>query len=212
MKLVYITMSLLCLLFFKADAQRINSYFNIDNYTHTVNYDHYKAVFYVQRPEIGAGNIKSDRKYAWFGGNQIRYTQGGYSGKLLDGVYNEFYDTKGLKTQGVFDMGLKTGKWKSWGEDGVLDSIVNYANGKANGRFEKYDNEGILLERGIYRNGQLNGKLEKRVSADSIQVVRYKKGKVIAYQPSKAVKITRWLKSIFKKDKKPSKKGAKSNN
>jgi len=203
MKLIYITMLQLCLLFFKADAQRIKSYFNVDNYTHTVNYDHYKAVFYVQRPEIGAGNVKSDRKYAWFSGNQIRYTQGGYSGKLLDGVYNEFYDTKGLKTQGLYQMGLKTGNWKSWGEDGKLDSIIHYSSGKANGRFEKYDQEGVLLERGKYQDGQLNGKLEKRISADSIQAINYKKGKVVAYTPSKAVKITRWLKSIFtKKDQK----------
>ncbi|MEH3112259.1 toxin-antitoxin system YwqK family antitoxin [Pedobacter terrae] len=202
MKLVYITMLLLCMLFFKADAQRITSYFNVDHYTHTVNYDHYKAVFYVQKPETGLGNMKSDRSYAWFSGNQIRYTQGGYSGKLLDGIYNEFYDTKGLKTQGLYEMGLKTGKWKNWGEDGKLDSIVNYSSGKANGRFEKYDQDGILLERGKYCDGLLNGKLEKRMSADSIQVISYKKGKVMAYQPSRAVKITRWLKSIFKKDKK----------
>ncbi|MFC1226708.1 toxin-antitoxin system YwqK family antitoxin [Pedobacter sp. BG31] len=202
MKLVYITLLLLSMLFFKADAQGIKSYFNVSHYTHTVNYDHYKAVFYVQRPEIGLGTIKSDRNYAWYSGNQIRYTQGGYSGKLLDGVYNEFYDTKGLKTQGLYQMGLKTGKWKNWGEDGKLDSIINYSSGKANGKFEKYDQEGALSERGTYRDGQLNGKLEKRISADSIQVVRYKKGKVMAYQPNKAVKITRWLKSIFKKDKK----------
>lgn len=203
MKFIYLIVLAPCLFFLRADAQNLKSYFNVDNYTHTVNYDHYKAVFYVQRPELGAGNIKSGRKYAWFSGNQIRWTQGGYSGRLLDGIYNEFYDTKGLKTQGTFEMGLKTGKWKNWGEDGILDSIVNYSSGNANGRFEKYDQEGILSERGSYRNGQLDGKLEKRVSADSIQVIRYKKGKVVAYQPNKAVKITRWLKSIFtKKDQK----------
>ncbi|MDQ0638303.1 antitoxin component YwqK of YwqJK toxin-antitoxin module [Pedobacter sp. W3I1] len=204
MRIIYITVLQLCLLFLQADAQRIKSYFDADNYNHTINYDHYKAVFYVQRPETGSGNIKSDRKYAWFSGNQIRYTQGGYSGKLLNGIYNEFYDTKGLKTQGLFEMGLKSGKWKSWGEDGVLDSIVNYSSGKPNGKFEKYDQEGVLLERGSYRDGQLNGKLEKRIGTDSIQVTRYKRGKVVAYKPGKAVKITRWLKSIFtKKDKKP---------
>lgn len=202
MKLVYTTIFFLCLLFFKADAQRIKSYFNVEHYTHTVNYDHYKAVFYVQKPETGLGNIKYDRNYAWFSGNQIRYTQGGYSGKLLDGGYNEFYDTKGLKTQGLYQMGLKTGKWKNWGEDGKLDSVINYSSGKANGRFEKYDQDGVLSERGKYRDGLLNGKLEKRVNADSIQVIRYKKGKIVASHPSKAVKITRWLKSIFKKDKK----------
>lgn len=202
MKLVSIMMFLLCMLFFKADAQRINSYFNVDHYTHTVNYDHYKAVFYVQRPEIGTDHLKSDRNYAWFSGNQIRYTQGGYSGKLLDGMYNEFYDTKGLKTQGWYQMGLKTGNWKNWGEDGKLDSIIHYASGKPNGRFEKYDQEGILVERGKYHNGLINGKMEKRVNADSIQIIRYKKGKIVAYQPSKAVKITRWLKSVFKKEKK----------
>jgi hypothetical protein len=204
MKFIYITVLQLCLLFLQADAQRIKSYFDVDNYSHTINFGHYKAVFYVQRQEMRSGNIKSDLKYAWFSGNQIRYTQGGYSGKLLNGIYNEFYESKGLKTQGIFEMGLKSGKWKSWGEDGVLDSIVNYSSGKPNGKFEKYDQEGILLERGNYSNGQLNGKLEKRMGADSIQLTRYKKGKVIAYQPDKAVKITRWLKSIFtNKDKKP---------
>lgn len=203
MKFIYITVLQLCLLFLQAGAQRIKSYFNVDNYTHTVNYDHYKAVFYVQRQENGSGDIKPDRKYAWFSGNQIRYTQGGYSGKMLNGIYNEFYGTKGLKTQGIFEMGLKSGKWKSWGEDGILDSIVNYSSGKPNGKFEKYDQEGVLQERGKYYDGQLNGKLEKWISAESIQVIRYKKGRVMAYQPSKAVKITKWLKSIFKKDKKP---------
>jgi len=68
--------------------------------------------------------------YFWYYAGGIHSTQGGYSGKLLDGSYNEYYLSKALKQQGTFKKGLKNGKWKSWSEDGSLKEDILWKNGK----------------------------------------------------------------------------------
>jgi antitoxin component YwqK of YwqJK toxin-antitoxin module len=68
--------------------------------------------------------------YFWYYAGSILSTQGGYSGKLLDGSYNEYYLSKALKQQGTFKKGLKNGSWKSWNEDGVLKEDILWKNGK----------------------------------------------------------------------------------
>lgn len=180
-------------------AQRMQNYFDADSYTHTISFEGYKAVFRLQSPQKSPQAIDMEVKYAWFSGNRINWTQGGYSGKLLHGLYTEFYPDKTLKTQGYFDMGLKIGEWKSWNEKGLPDSVVNYSNGKLSGHFQRYDKQGQLLEKGKYRKGLINGKLERRISADSVVVTRYKNGKISQEKPSK---IKAWVKKIFRKDKK----------
>lgn len=199
MRFLYITLLLLPMCTFVARAQRMRNYFDADSYTHTISFEGYKAVFRLQSPDKSPQAIGMDVKYAWFSGNRINWTQGGYSGKLLDGPYSEFYENKALKTQGYFDMGLKSGEWKSWNEKGLPDSVANYSNGKLSGRFERYDASGGLLVKGKYRKGLINGKLERRVSADSVLVTRYKNGKI---SPEKPSKIKAWVKKIFRKDKK----------
>lgn len=182
-----------------ARAQRMRNYFDANSYTHTISFEGYKAVFRLQSPDKSPQGIGMDVKYAWFSGNRINWTQGGYSGKLLDGPYSEFYGNKALKTQGSFDMGLKSGEWKSWTEKGLPDSVVNYSHGKLSGRFERYDASGGLLVKGKYHKGLVHGKLERRVSADSVLITSYKDGKVSLEKPSK---IKAWVKKIFGKDKK----------
>src|SRR5882757_6884108 len=59
------------------------------------------------KPVKSEPSLEPDRFYNWYSSNQIKQTQGGYSGKLLNGQYNEFYLNKSLKTQGNFDRGLK---------------------------------------------------------------------------------------------------------
>ena len=74
--------------------------------------------------EIKAPNkkvhAKQDLFYAWYQANAIHSTQGGYSGKLLNGQYTEYYPNKNLKEQGIYKNGLKTGNWRDWKEDGTL--------------------------------------------------------------------------------------------
>ncbi len=72
---------------------------------------------------------KSNLIYYWYYANSIHSTQGGFSGKLLDGQYSEFYPSKNLKEQGFFKKGLKQGVWKSWNEDGTLKEQTKWKNG-----------------------------------------------------------------------------------
>src|SRR4051812_435661 len=55
---------------------------------------------------------RTDRSYYWYGSNAVHITQGGYSGKLLHGKYQEYYPDKSLREQGEFQKGLKEGTWK----------------------------------------------------------------------------------------------------
>lgn len=199
MKFLYFTLLGLLACCLPSSAQRFHDYFDPENYNHTLTYDGFKAVFHLQSPGKSPGAIESGVKYAWFSGNKIAWTQGGYSGKLLDGPYTEFYQNKTLKTKGSFDMGLRKGEWRSWTEQGVLDSVVNYSNGVLNGYFERYNLDGSPKESGKYRKGLLDGKLERHISKDSVQVLKYDKGKISLQRPSK---IKAWIKRFFKKHKK----------
>ena len=182
------------LVFFAADSQGIRSYFDAEAYAHTINHDLYKTVFHVMPYGEQATKVRFNRHYAWFGGNQIHFTQGGFSGRLLDGAYMEHFNEKGLKLQGTYKKGLMDGEWKAWRTDGSLDSILFYSSGIPNGKFERYDAAGVLMEYGKYKNGKLNGKITRWVARDSMQIVRYKNGKLYSKRPSKAVMIlNKWL-------------------
>ncbi len=81
------------------------------------------------KPVSSPPNVHSDRLYFWYAANKIHSTEGGFSGRLLNGSYNEFYPDKNLREQGNFKKGLKDGVWKSWDEDGTLDSSSKWKNG-----------------------------------------------------------------------------------
>jgi antitoxin component YwqK of YwqJK toxin-antitoxin module len=72
---------------------------------------------------------KANLFYYWYEANAIHSTQGGFSGKLLNGQYNEYYPNKNLKVQGGFKKGLKNGEWKSWNVDGTLTEVTTWKNG-----------------------------------------------------------------------------------
>lgn len=117
--------------------------------------------------------------YSWYAANQINTTQGGYSGKLLNGDYKEWYLNKNLKEQGQFERGLKSGVWKTWREDGTLSATYTWKNGQHNGPFAVYNEKGLPQTQGSYHNDLLNGKIKNYVNADSAEVTRYKDGKVV---------------------------------
>jgi antitoxin component YwqK of YwqJK toxin-antitoxin module len=80
-------------------------------------------------PVNSAPAIKSDRFYYWYNDNSIHSSQGGFSGKLLNGLYEAYYLNHNLKEKGAFKKGLKNGIWKSWKEDGTLSQVANWKNG-----------------------------------------------------------------------------------
>jgi hypothetical protein len=80
-------------------------------------------------PVSSTPSVKQNLVYFWYSANTIHTTQGGFSGKLLNGLYIEYYLNKNLKEQGKFKKGLKDGVWKSWNEDGSLSITNTWKNG-----------------------------------------------------------------------------------
>lgn len=194
MRKKYIYLFLLLSLAGTAKAQRYQDLFETEAYKHTLNYPDHKIVFQAQPANLELRYIDTDKKYYWFSNNQIKVTQGGFSGKLLHGLYSDYYLNSNLKEQGHFRLGLKQGEWKTWTEDGALIERANYNNGEANGRFYKYDKRGLLLEEGSYKHGKINGKLKQYIKADSVLITKYKNGVLQAKQTK-----PNWLSRLFKK-------------
>lgn len=174
-------------------AQKQPLSFEIESYRHTVVYDDHKIVFQAQQANTELKTVAYNKTYAWFAGNQIHTTQGGYSGKLLHGLYTDFYLDNNIKEQGNFVMGLKDGIWKSWNDQGILMSQITFKEGIAEGPYSFYNANGALLESGRNRNGKLDG-AQKRFVGDSISIVKYKDGNV-------KQKKKNWIKSLFVKNK-----------
>ena len=163
----------------------------------TVNYSDHYITFFV-RP------LKEDiipdpqRRYYWYSANDVRSTQGGFSGKLLNGPYSDFYKNKQLKEQGNFIAGLKTGNWRSWMDNGVLKEDSRWRKGLQSGPSLKYDNSGRLTSRARYSNGRLHGKNILHEGADSTRVVHYKRGEEYTPKPV----VPGFIRKVFKgKDK-----------
>ncbi|QKJ31053.1 hypothetical protein HQ865_15255 [Mucilaginibacter mali] len=151
--------------------------------------------------------VNNEKTYYWYSANAIHTTQGGYSGKLLQGSYNEYFLNKNLKEQGNFLKGLKNGLWKKWNENGVLLESVNWADGFKRGKFEVFDEKGMLKQAGAYRDDLLNGQVKNYISADSVQVVTYHNGKLI----TETKHTSFWQKvNVFKHHPNPGKKSPSS--
>ncbi len=97
---------------------------------------------------------------------------------MLNGGYAEYYPNKNLKVQGRFDLGTKTGVWKTWTESGTLISMISYERGRRVGEFSEYDSNGKMIRKGTYQNDQLEGKIYT-YQKDSVATVSYKQGKVV---------------------------------
>lgn len=171
---------------------------DVDNYRHTVSNGMGKFVFRVLSGDGKSTGTSEKYWYSWYSGNEIHSTQGGYSGRLLHGEFLAYYPTRGLKQNGIYDHGLKSGKWTFWRENGTLESVLLYRKGIAEGRFVRYDSLGHASELGKYRNGVLHGRLLRYISMDGMQVTHYNKGIVIKQKASRVSvlfsRVERWIK------------------
>lgn len=180
----------LCFAIAQCAAQNYPVRFDADHYQHQITFsDHYLS-FQLQPSGSYVKNTAIEKKYYWYSNNQLKITEGSYSGKLLHGRYNDFYFNQNLKEQGEFEMGLKVGEWKKWTLQGLLLESISFRKGVLHGPFLKYDGLGKLLERGHYKRGKIEGKLIRYFDQDSVALIRYKKGQI---------KITRntWLKKLI---------------
>lgn len=140
-------------------------------------------------------SMDTDKRYYWFSTNQINSTQGGYSGKLLNGSYQEFYMNKQLKETGYLEKGLKSGIWKSWDEAGKLKDDYTWKSGSRNGIYHKFDSTGKVMETGVYKNNLLNGK-QKTYTAAGVKELLYKKGQITE---RKKLRMPKFMRKIFHK-------------
>lgn len=134
-------------------------------------------------------NPLTDRNYYWSRGNQINKTQGGFSGKLLNGDYNVFYENKNLKESGIYKKGLKSGTWKYWNPEGRLTNKTNFKDGFKHGLEATYDSLGNVKEKIMYFYGQYHGERVKFLG-DSVDVKYYKHGIVEPQTTGKRKKIS----------------------
>jgi len=74
---------------------------------------------------------KSGKKYYWYGTNRIQSTVGDYTGRVLDGTYMAFDDSGSLIEKGIFEKGLKEGRWVTWYRDGEVRYCMKYHRGVA---------------------------------------------------------------------------------
>lgn len=122
--------------------------------------------------------VDPDVTYYWFKAGRIHHTQGGFSGRLLNGHFTSFYLAKNLKEEGYFKKGVRSGLWRNWRENGILERAAYYRKGQENGRFVRYDDSGVVKQTGRMKDGKLHGYVKTYVSQDSVTNVYYKNGAV----------------------------------
>lgn len=142
-----------------------------------------KVLQFETLPVKGRPVARPELWYFWYSANQIQHTQGGYSGKLLNGSYRSYYLNKNLMEEGSFRAGLKNGVWKTWKENGVLAGETSWQDGILTGPFSKYDDAGELRLSGRYKKGLMDGPVRGIRGKDTVEIIWYKAGVITEHQP-----------------------------
>jgi len=99
----------------------------------------------------------SKKNYYWFGNGIIHVNKYGYSGQLLDGVYEKkTINNYVLIEKGKFSKGLKDGFWKKWDMEGNLTEIIKWSKGYKQGEYKLFNN-GHLFIKGFYKHNKKQG-------------------------------------------------------
>ncbi|MGG5902611.1 toxin-antitoxin system YwqK family antitoxin [Sphingobacterium daejeonense] len=124
----------------------------------TINHDDGRLEsFYITDEKT---NVRSEKFYYWYQSRKIQRTQGGFSGKLLHGSYQEFSGNKQLRRQGFYNKGLPHGEWKYWSDSQHLLKEEHWNKGKLNGLVSLYNEKGGLSMKGPMKDAQWNGKIQ----------------------------------------------------
>lgn len=151
-------------------------------------------------------NLKEYRMYFWFFNEAIHFSNGGYSGKLLHEKYTEYYNSDNIKEQGIYYYGLKTGYWKKWYTNGILNTVANYKYGIKNGSYREYDEKGNLKLLAKYRKGQIHGNYFLYKDGKIIIKKHFKNGIEVVPKEAKEKKSKKEKEIKVKPEDKPEKK------
>lgn len=181
---------------FKVFGQNSDYKLLLERYQHTINNENGSISFYISK---NSKKIRSSSKiiYYWYAHGQLNITQGGYNGKLLNGLFSQRDSNGKLSETGNFSTGRKHGAWKKWNENGELLEFTTYRLGRRNGNYWLFVN-GQIKEHGRYRFDQLDGKIVKHISNDSTVVLKYDKGILLKDIPLKRSLLQRIWKGKVK--------------
>jgi len=125
----------------------------------------YRYEFYVTDKTV---TPKAKKVYYWFKGGAIHSAQGDFGGDLLNEVFLKTYHSNQIAEKGNFKNGLKVGFWKTWHPNGSIESIQKWTMGLRTGMYYKYDENGLVAETGCYKNDKKQGKWYDFVNKDTI--------------------------------------------
>ncbi|KQX15074.1 toxin-antitoxin system YwqK family antitoxin [Flavobacterium sp. Root420] len=120
--------------------------------------------------------VKDHKIYYWFKGGAIHSAESGIAGTLLHHKFLKMYHSNQLAEQGQFKEGLKVGIWKTWHQNGTIESVQKWKKGLKCGNYLRYDQNGALAETGKYSNDLKTGKW---VNFEKKDTLVYKKGTLI---------------------------------
>jgi antitoxin component YwqK of YwqJK toxin-antitoxin module len=143
--------------------------------------------------------------YHYLLNQEVKVTQGGASGKLLNGKYEVFDKQMSILKSGSLKDGLKIGEWKDWHTNGSLKRRVQYKRGVEHGHYFEYNSQGRLRITGKFKNGLKHG-IAKELDVDGkvISYIIYKNGFIVPNKSSK--------KEIITKKEKPKEREKRENN
>jgi len=139
---------------------------------------------FVEKISIARNNREKNKKckplwYFWYLNNAVHFSEGGYSGKLLNGAYTSYYKSMNLRSSGTFRYGLMHGEWNMWFESGAMKSTEQWKNGVKNGTCVYFSEDGISKKTEDYRRGIINGKQKIYCNDSLVEVHKFRDGKEI---------------------------------
>lgn len=111
--------------------------------------------------------------YFWYKSQSVISTQGGSSGLLLHGIYEQFHANKQLAVRGFFKKGLKNGVWTYWNDEGKLIKEELWRKGKSKNSTFIYNTEGEIVKETDFGKDEVIYQLDKQTiisNIDSTQV------------------------------------------
>jgi antitoxin component YwqK of YwqJK toxin-antitoxin module len=103
------------------------------------------ALYWLRLPLILAGILIP----AYYGYTLINQDSGGFN--------TLYYDSGEKMSEGEMRNGLETGQWTNWHENGNIEIIGYYVEGRKDSLWQWYDESGILKSTGLYDDGVESG-------------------------------------------------------
>lgn len=131
---------------------------NFETITQYIYTDSTEVTFNIVKDFDREPGYKDKIQYYWFDNKNIQATYGGTGGKILHGLYLEYFKDKTLKSRGAFKFGRKKGKWKLWFSNGNIKKTERFWRGRVCGWSLEYNEKGQLQIKTRYWKGKKNGK------------------------------------------------------